>query len=249
MNKNILLYGSIGVCLILILASLSPVVGYQCVESDVEENKENYDEKDIFYSKKYLFETIIEIANNPDIKRLSYQYNLNLFTSDFGNKDVLKQLFFKNFYLLSLLLFTKQSLSYNYLDSIYNKGTKLAGFFSEDDISEIMESLTFTNPEILDKSNKIIKNDEMLYKKISTLKEMNKDIKSNQRLWNFTIICTILAIIVLPVYMLGVVAYMGGWVFPSLARTAFQILFLLLVPIMTILLPLFLTGALLGCWQ
>ena len=63
MDKNILLYGGMGVCLILILASLSPVVGHQCVESDVEENKENYDEKDIFNSKKYLFETIIEIAN------------------------------------------------------------------------------------------------------------------------------------------------------------------------------------------
>ena len=98
MDKNILLYGGMGVCLILILASLSPVVGHQCVESDVEENKENYDEKDIFNSKKYLFETIIEIANNPDIKRLSYQYNLNLFSSDFGNKDLLKQLFLLEIY-------------------------------------------------------------------------------------------------------------------------------------------------------
>jgi hypothetical protein len=199
-------------------------------------------------SKEYLFETIIEIANNPDIKKLSSRYNQNLFIYDFDNKGILKQLFFKNFQQLFSILFKKPSLTSDYLESIYNKGTELADLFTEDDIAEMMESLSIVNREILVKSDNIIGNDEMLSKKISTLNEINEDINPNQLPWNFTIICTILAIIIVPVYTLGVVAYMGGWVFPSLARTAFQILFISLVPIMIILFPLFIIASSLGCW-
>jgi hypothetical protein len=55
--------------------------------------------------KQYLYETIIQIANNPDIKRLLSHCNQNLFTYDFDNKVVLKQLFFKDFqFLFSILL-------------------------------------------------------------------------------------------------------------------------------------------------
>jgi len=241
----------VGVIVLFLGLAIAPSINANVNKTlvDLTQNKETPVLEDIA-PKEYLFETIIEIANNPDIKKLSSHYNQNLFTCDFDNKGVLKQLFFKNFQLLFSMLFKKPSLTYDYLESIYNKGTELAGLFTEDDIAEMIESLSVINPEILVKSNNIIRNDEVLSKKISTLKEMNKDIKPNQLPWNFTIICTILAIIIVPVYTLGVVAYMGGWVFPSLAlaRIAFQILFILLVPIMIILFPLFIIASLLGCW-
>ena len=196
---------------------------------------------------EHLFETIIEIANNPDIKKLSVQYTKNLFTIYFDKKVELKQLFFKNLRILFQLLFAKPSLTYDYLESIYDKGTKLASLFSQDDVAEMMESLSITNPEVLDKSIYIIKNNESLSKKISTLKELNKDIKPNQRPWNFTIICTILAIITLPL-VIGMMAYIVAFIFPSLASFYAYILFILLFPIMIILLPFAIIAELLGCW-
>ncbi len=197
--------------------------------------------------KEHLFETIIEIANNSDIKKLSVQYTKNLFTIYFDKKVELKQLFFKNFRILFQLLFAKPSLTCDYLESIYDKGTKLASLFSQDDVAEMMESLSITNPEVLDKSIYIIKNNESLSKKISTFKELNKYIKPNQRPWNFTIICTILAIITLPL-VIGMMAYMVAFIFPSLASFYAYILFILLFPIMIILLPFAIIAELLGCW-
>jgi len=240
---------AVGVIVLFLGLAIAPSINANVNKTlvDLTQNKETPVLEDIA-PKEYLFETIIEIANNPDIKKLSSQYNQNLFTCDFDNKGVLKQLFFKNFQLLFSILFKKPSLTYDYLESIYNKGTELAGLFTEDDVAEMIESLSVTNPEVLVKSNNIIRNDEVLSKKISTLKEMNKDIKPNQLLWNFTIICTILAIIIIPVYGLGFSAFMAGWIFPSLARLPAQILFILLVPIMIILFPLVIIASLLGCW-
>ena len=42
--------------------------------------------------KEYLFQTIIGIANNPDIKGVLEQYNHNLFFSDYDYKDVFSRL-------------------------------------------------------------------------------------------------------------------------------------------------------------
>jgi len=239
---------SVAVILLFIGLAFAPSINANINKTlvDLTQNKETPKVEDMA-PKKHLFETIIEIANNPDIKKLSVQYTKNLFTIYFDKKVELKQLFFKNFRILFQLLFAKPSLTYDYLESIYDKGTKLASLFSQDDVAEMMESLSITNPEVLDKSIYIIKNNESLSKKISTLKELNKDIKPNQRPWNFTIICTILAIITLPL-VIGMMAYIVAFIFPSLASFYAYILFILLFPIMIILLPFAIIAELLGCW-
>jgi hypothetical protein len=250
MERNNLIKKGIAVAVVILFIGLAfaPSINANINKTlvDLTQNKETPKVEDMV-PKEHLFETIIEIANNPDIKKLSVQYTKNLFTIYFDKKVELKQLFFKNFRILFQLLFAKPSLTYDYLESIYDNGTKLASLFSQDDVVKMMESLSITNLEVLDKSIYIIKNNEPLSKKILTLKELNKDIKPDQRPWNFTIICTILAIITLPLYI-GMIAYISAFIFPSLASFYAYILFILLFPIMIILLPFAIIAELLGCW-
>ena len=67
MKKKILIFSIIAVAL-LTLVSFSSAVGYNVVKNTQEEIIT--DEFDFEYCKEYLFETIVEISNNEDVKDL-----------------------------------------------------------------------------------------------------------------------------------------------------------------------------------
>ena len=70
--------------------------------------------------KDYLFQTIIDIANNPDVKNLLEQYNHKLFTADYDFKSIFSKLMLKKPSLLFNILFTKPSNTYKYLNIAIN---------------------------------------------------------------------------------------------------------------------------------
>jgi hypothetical protein len=230
MKKKILLIGCILTVSLLTLVGFSNVVGYQSVKNTQEEIITN--SYDFEYCKEYLFETLVEISDNDDVEEI-----LNKNTQH--HRNVLS--FKKN----------KADLKDEHLEILYNLGLKIVDRIGEDNVAKIMENREIEKSEYPDEVDAIIIGNDELAERIDTLNEMNGEGASIAGFEDTPIICAILAIIVLPVYMLGIIAYMGGWVFPALqlARIIFQIIFFVLVPIMVILFPFYLVGSVLGCWR
>ena len=57
--------------------------------------------------KDYLFDTIIVIANNPEVKELFEEYGNNIYDLDYNYKGILLKILFNNPKLLFSKLFTK----------------------------------------------------------------------------------------------------------------------------------------------
>ena len=147
--------------------------------------------------KDYLFQTIIDIANNSDVKNLLEQYKYDLFKVDIERSIYLK-IFLRNPILLPRLIFTKPSMSQNYLDFVYNQGVKIIDIIGEDKALEIMESIEVSNLEVFDKLDTIINDNEELTNRFATLKEMNNVLSPVASFDEYPIICIILSAIGFP---------------------------------------------------
>ena len=201
--------------------------------------------------KEYLFQTIIDIANNPDVNELLNQIedewkDDNCFISwDFDSKNVFQKLLFKKPYLLVSILFTEFSITHKYLESSHNRGCEVTKFLGEENVIEIVESVEIKNPEILDELYNIIMNDEELYDRITTLGEMNEELDTNAPFKNYSIICKIL-LILFSVYLIrcGIVSFFSkffqnrtiisvildllwfkNWVFAGVSMLIFQLIY------------------------
>ena len=126
-------------------------------------------------SKDYLFQTIIDIANNPDVIDLLEQYD-----NDFVNVDiersVYRKILFRNPLLFFNLLLTKPTNSHRYLNKCFRMGNEITNILGEDKTLDIIESVVVNDKEIYYELDKVIKKDEVLSEKLDTLKEMNKEV-------------------------------------------------------------------------
>ena len=131
-------------------------------------------EKEEIEPKDYLFETIVAIANNPDVKNLfeEYRNNINL---DYNNKYLFRQLLFKNPDLLFTMVFTKTKTTTQYLDKSYDQGIELIDIYGEEKTLELLNLVKLKNPEILDDLNNIVMSDEELSERISKLSFLNNE--------------------------------------------------------------------------
>jgi len=155
------------------------------------------DEKTDVDAKDYLFQSIIDISNNPDIKNLFGQLKQNhrIFTSDYDYKDVFLQILLKKPRLLKSMLFTRPEMTYEYLEANYNRGLEIVDILGEKETSKIVESVKITNPELFNELKNIFLNDGELSDTISNLEKMNLD-------WDFPIICKIIFIILISLFIL-----------------------------------------------
>jgi hypothetical protein len=150
-----------------------------------QEEKTNVDPKD------YLFQTILDISNNPKVKELFEQYkddwkNNNPIGLNSEYRNVFFKLLVKNPKLFFSPLFTTPVDSYEYIESAYDTGCKIINTIGEDKAIQIIESVKFANPEIFDKLTTIIMNNAELSNRITTLTELNE---------NESIICVFLHMI------------------------------------------------------
>jgi hypothetical protein len=125
--------------------------------------------------KDYLFQTIIDIANNPEVKNLLEKYGNDLYKVDI-DRSAYRKLFLRNPRLMFNMLFTKPSMSMEYLDKCYNNGVEFTNIIGEDKALDMMNSIEVTNPDLFDEFNIIIMNDGELSNRLETLKEMNKEL-------------------------------------------------------------------------
>ena len=130
-------------------------------------------EKEDIEPKDYLFETFIEIANNPDVQDLLEEYEHNIINFDYSGKCIFRQLLFKNPELLFSMIFTKPEITMQYLDKMYYQGIELVNIFTENKAFEMLDSVEITNLELLDELNNIIVNNEDLSNKITILSELD----------------------------------------------------------------------------
>jgi len=186
--KNRLICKALAVAVILLFIGLAiqPSVAVQPeTEMDIE-------------PKDYLFQTIIDIANNPEVKNLLGKYSNDLFKVDI-DRSVYRKLFLRNQRLFRSLILTKPSLSVEYLDKCYNNGVEITDILGEDKVLEIIENVEVTDTKLFDEFKNIITKDEELSNRLETLKEMNSDLKSVSPFEDHPIICSILFLIYDPV--------------------------------------------------
>ncbi len=167
-------------------------VGIQPAIATVQQEEELIDVE----PKDYLFQTILDIANNPDVKELLEQYDNDLFKVDI-DRSVYRKLLLRNPRLLINILFTKPSISVEYLNNCYNNGIEITSILGEDKVLEIIENVKVTDTKLFDKLNNIVTKDEVLSGKLDTLKEVNKVLNPITPFEDNPIICTILLLLVI----------------------------------------------------
>ena len=187
------------VIVLFIGVSFQPIIAEKTVSVEKESNYNNVDFED---AKEYLFQTLIAISSNPDVKELLKQNDHKVFTSDYNYKSAFSQIFLKKPRLLLSILFTKPKMTYEYLEKNYNKVLEIIDILGIEETSNIGESVKISNPELFNDLQNIILNDKELSNRISVLEEMNNNLNSNLGFQNNSIICNILNIIITP-FLLG----------------------------------------------
>jgi len=172
-------------------------VGVQPAIATVEPEEEIIDVN----SKDYLFQTIINIANNPDTKNLLEQYKYDFFKVDI-DRCVYRKLLLRNPRLITSLLCSKPSLTCEFLDKCYNMGIEITKIIGEDKVLEIIESYELIDKELYYELNNIISKDEELSYRLSTLKKMNKELNPVSPFMDHPIQCFIGCLIVISSYMI-----------------------------------------------
>jgi hypothetical protein len=216
MNKQVGLLNKIlviGINILLIIIAVQPSIA-------VVQPGEKRD----IESKGYLFQTIIDIADNPEVKNLLGQNRNNLFKIDI-DRSIFKNIFLRNPRFFHSLIFTKPSMNQGYLDKCYYKGIGIINILGEDKALEIIDSIKFNNIKIFNNLNIIIKNDKELFSRIASIQEMNKELKSNSPFKGDPLICYITLIFLFPILLLVELTEMNniiGWIF-ALITSPFMI--------------------------
>jgi hypothetical protein len=172
MDKKSLIGVSICAVVLLVLGSLSNVVGYQTVQTS-QQNIIN----ERINQRELSLQTIVDIANNKEIQRiiLKSQINRGIFPTT------------------EIPIVTK-----NQLKQMYYIGLLLSRFISKLRMQSTIQQYQLINPEMQQEISAIIENSPTLMADITQLQNSECDCENeNTTDWNFSIICDILTILIL----------------------------------------------------
>jgi hypothetical protein len=170
----------IGVIVLFIGIAVQPSIATVPIDDEIDED-----------AKEYLFQTIIDIANHPDVKDYVKQNSHNMFTSDFDFKGLYSELLVKNPILLPRLRVIRPTLTHGYLDKIHNIGIEMIDILGEEQVYEIVDTIVVSNTEFYEGLNNIVLNDEELTNRINTQLDLLR-----------IIVCYSLLAIFIPVFFL-----------------------------------------------
>jgi hypothetical protein len=207
---------ALAVVVLFISASFQPIIAENTtsVGKELDYNNVNFEE-----AKEYLFQTIIDISNNPEVKQFLNEHKRDLITNNNDNydfKNAIQKIYSKNPRLLKSIVFTKPKMTIEYLKINYIKGLEIVDILGEEESSKVVKSISTSDSELSIKLKNIILSDEGLYHRASVLGEMNNNLKSSLDFWTFPIICGIIHIILLPaiidakLWILGLVYLLLG---------------------------------------
>jgi len=153
-DKKPLIVVSICAVVLLVLGSLSNVVGYQTVQSSNQSViKERINQREL------LFQTIVDIANNKEIQRLILKSQIS--RDGFFNPDV-------RFSTLNTPMLTK-----NQLKQMYVIGLVLSKISSKSRMHSMLGQYQLGNQEMQKEISAVIKKDAKLSGEISQLSKLN----------------------------------------------------------------------------
>ena len=191
MDKKPLIGVSICAVVLLILASLSNVVGYQTVQSSnqtVIDNEVN--------QKEVLFQAILDIVNNKEIKGIILKSQIS--KEGFFNRDV------------KFPAFKTPVLTMNQLKQMYFIGLILSKTISKSKMHSLLEQHQMIPKGLQKEIIAVIENDATLNGEITQLSESKCDCGNNTGVtcWSFpVIICSILISIIFFLYNLAYVLH------------------------------------------
>ena len=186
MKRNYLAIGISTISVILlILTSLSNVVGYQTVQSS---NKTAISNE--INQKELLFQTIVDISNNKEIQRIILKSQMSRGIFPVSNIPVLTK---------------------NQLKQMYLIGLVLSKFISKSKIQSMIQQYQLINAEIPQEINAVIEKDATLKGEMIQLKNSECDCENdNTTEWRFPVICLLLYPIVICVLMICGL-FLGGF--------------------------------------
>jgi len=168
MKKKFLAIGISTVSVILlILASLTNVVGYQTIQTSQESViKERINQREL------LFQTIVDIVNDKEIQRIIL--NSQITRGIFPTSDI-------------------PVLTKNQLKQKYFIGLILSKFISKSRIQSMVQKYQLLNPNIQEGINGVIEKDVTLSNEITQLQDSDCDCSDEKTAqWNFPILCLLL---------------------------------------------------------
>jgi len=169
-DKKPLMVVSICAVVLLVLGSLSNVVGYQTVQSS---NQQIINEE--VNQKELLFQTILDIANNKEIQRVILKSQM--INGKFLESDAKLQ-----------TSITKQQLK-----QMYFIGLILSKFISKTRIQSMVGKYQFDNQEMQQEISAVIEKDATLRGEITKLSNSDCDCENDKTInWSFPILCTLL---------------------------------------------------------
>jgi hypothetical protein len=198
MRKEILKTLVIGTIFLLLCVAFQPVV------STNEMKNENVK------PKEFLFETLIDIANDPEIKLLFEQVGNDWIDLDLDVKEYLLEVAFKKPRILTSVLFNRPSNSFDYFDFAFDQGKETVNIIGEEESLGLIRSLKINDCQVLDDVKNIILNNEDLNEKISRLQIMNSQLNSQTPFLNSPIICAILTSLTVYTVLIAVIIHYIG---------------------------------------
>jgi hypothetical protein len=175
------IYKSIVIILMLMLVGLA----FQPAVSTNELKKEELE------PKEYLFETIIDITKNPDVKDFFNNFEPNDINLNINTKGAFFKILLRNPSLITSMWFKRPIMSHNYLSFVYNQGIEAVKIIGEEKSIEILNSITIKNPNIINDLTNILNNNKELSQRISTLEIMNNEVKPDEPFADTPVICAI----------------------------------------------------------
>ena len=167
MDKKPLIGVSILAVVLLVLGSLSTVVGYQSVQT----SQQNLI-KERIKQKELLFQTIVDITNNKEIQRIILKSQMSRGEFPTSNIPVLTKNQLKQMYIIGLLLLKT---------------------FSKSRIYSMMEQYQLSNQGIQKEIIDVIERDDILNGEMTQLSSLSCDCENrNTTRWTFDVLCILL---------------------------------------------------------
>jgi hypothetical protein len=186
MDKKPLIGVSILAVVLLVMGSLSNVVGYQSVQTSQQNTiKERINQREL------LFQTIVDIANNKEIQRIILKSQINRGTFPTSEIPVI----------------TKQQIR-----QMYFIGSILSKVVSKSRIHSMVQQYQLLNPIIQGRINGVIDKDVTLSNEISQLQNSECDCENESASeWRFPVICFVLMVLFYsPFIVLGLIDIIIG---------------------------------------
>ena len=179
MDKKPLIVVSLYAVVLLVLGSLSNVVGYQTVHTTYQQTK-----KETVNQRELLFQTICDIANNKEIQRI-------ILKSQMTNGK-----FFKSDATLPT------SVTKNQLKQMYVIGLMLSKIISKSRMHSLVEQYQVNNQVVQKEISAVIEKDATFKGEITQLSNSDCDCENeNTTEWSFPILCFLLS----PLFVLAII--------------------------------------------